>query len=268
MRILLLLALLSSVASAQAGDLTLAFYSTQGAAPNALVPVAFPRFTEPVTPSTATYDNGLIFNDTKKRLGGVNPTISGWDVFAFLSDIPASAVVPSILLSPSATDPTTSTTGATYFNTSGKCLKTWNGTGYSPATCPSTTATSVPSYSTAPAGTFQQGDMFNDSTQNCTRRYSGTAWGPCLTTEACASTTIAAVTLPVLGATSTTTVTIPGALAGRGCSVGPPAGSLLNVGVTPSCAITAANTASVRFQGTVGVAVAAGSYSVCTHVPW
>lgn len=268
MRVLLILTMLSSVASAQAGDLTLAFYSTQGAAPNALVPVALPRFTEPITPSTATYDNGILFNDTKKKLGGVNPSISGWDVFAFASDIPVLPTAPFIFLAPSATDPTTTITGAAYFNTSGKCLKTWTGAAFAPATCPSAVATSVPSYASAPTGTFQQGDMFNDSTQNCTRRYSGTTWGPCLTTEACTSATITAVTLPALGATSTSTVTIPGALAGRGCSVGPPAGSLLNVGVTPSCAITAANTASVRFQGTVGVAVAAGSYSVCTHVPW
>lgn len=184
-----------------------------------------------------------------------------------ITSAPSQPTPPNTLGSPSATDPATSTTGYTYFNTSGRCLKVWTGSAWSPASCPNPAVTAVPPSSTAPTGA-STGDLFTDSTQGCIRRYSGSAWGPCLTTEACGTASLSAITIPVLGATSATTVTISGAVAGRPCTVAGPGNVLLSIGVDAQCQITATNTASFRFTGALGLSIAAGTYTVCTHVPW
>lgn len=71
----------------------------------------------------------------------------------------------------------------------------------------------------------------------------------------------AAITLPLGGLSSTTTVTVTGAPVSTFCGVGTP--SFLPLGAEPIAAVTTTGSVSVRFQGSVGLIVPAGNYRVC-----
>jgi len=206
----------------------------------ALTPVPFPRFAEPVADGGAdpvVHFNGLIYNDTRGCMQVTNPDGGArrWDCVATRSDIPP----PFDAGTPPAATPGTQMVQ-------------------------SATAPALPAAQAAQ----NRGQVFFDTTQQCMRATrDGLAWGSCLNTEVCTTVPVSALSLPILGATGTFTGTIPGAIPGKPCSVGAP-GGLLNVGVTFACTITAANTASFRFQGALGLSITGGNYTVCTEVLW
>jgi len=184
-----------------------------------------------------------------------------------ITSIPAQPVPPNTLLSPAASDPSTSTTGATYFNTSGRCLKSWNGASWSPSACPSTAVASTPSASTPPVGTTA-GDRFWDSTQGCTRVYNGTSWGDCSTGEKCITVSTSGLSIPLAGITTVTTLSFPGAVTGRSCRSNPP--SRLPLGAKAECRVSAAGSIEYWWEAggllSTALAIPNGTHSLCTQV--
>lgn len=258
----------SAISAATSGLASTGYVDGAAATVSGNIPTVPRIFLAPTSSAPSTSTVGASYYNT--TMGCMQTwTGSAWTpVTCPLLTAPAQPTAPNTFLSPTASDPATSVTGATYFNTTGKCLKTWNGSTWSPATCPTTaTVASVPNAASPPTGTAP-GDMFNDTVQGCTRRYSGSSWGQCLTTEACGTATVTGITLPIGLSTPTSTATIAGAVAGRPCTVSAPSGSLLNVGVSATCSITSANTASFRMQGSLGLAIVGGTYIACTHIPW
>lgn len=305
--------------------------SARSVGTSALTPVPFPIFYEPVADGGADpnrHVNGLLYNGTRScmQVTGTDGGTDGgyWDCVAMRSQlyVPPDAG-PTTQVQPASTPPTASAVGATYYDTTSGCLRTWNGTAYTacptPSTQPTPPNTLLSPSASAPAGTYSagttyynttckallshdgaafaacptttaatamaqssnapalppglasqnRGNVYFDTTSGCTRSTrNGLTWGPCLTTESCTTATVAAVAIPLLGATGQTTATIPGAIAGRACTVAPPTGQLITIGVTPQCSVTAANTPTFRFSGGVGLAIAGGTYTICTEVLW
>lgn len=186
---------------------------------------------------------------------------------------------PNTLLAPAATAPTTSIIGAAYYDTTLGCIRSWTGSAWTPAVCPpSFDLERIPQYATAPSlpttppatVAANKGARFFDTTQSCTREtIDGLAWGDCLTTEKSATFTVTTVTLPILG-TQNYTVTITGARVGQGsCGVDGPGTGFTVVGIVPLCRITANDTVTVQFQGTLaslGLQLAGGTYRAYAQV--
>jgi hypothetical protein len=200
----------------------------------------------------------------------------GWECLALRSELPVAAPAPTpptVLLPPSSSTPAgTWPVGTTYFNTTCARLLSFASGGWQ--TCPAASAGTPTQQAATPpalpsgAASTNRGSLYFDTAQGCMRSTrDGLTWGPCLNTEICTSVPVPAVSLPVLGATTTFTATLAGAITGKPCSVGAPAG-ILNIGVTFACAVTAPNVASFRFQGAVGLSVVGGNYTVCTEVLW
>lgn len=96
-----------------------------------------------------------------------------------ISSAPTQPTPPNTLLSPASSPPSTSVIGATYFDTSVGCLRTWNGTTYN--TCPSPAPT-VPQIFLAPAAsdpaTSTIGATYFNTSGKCLKTWNGTAWSP------------------------------------------------------------------------------------------
>lgn len=244
-------------------------------------PLGVGKAADPWNYSTTQYPQHIFFS-TDGGVGSdaidcLNISKAGrWECLALRTDIPApttAPVPPAILLPPASAPPSaTYPVGTTYYNTTCGRLLSYDGTAWQG--CPTNTAgTGVQQSSTPPslpsgAAASNRGAMYFDSTQGCHRAtLDGLTWGPCLNTEVCTSVPVAAVSLPILGATTTQTATLTGAINGKPCSVGAP-GGLLNIGVTYACSITAPGVASFRFQGALGLNIAGGNYTVCTEVLW
>lgn len=84
----------------------------------------------------------------------------------------------------------------------------------------------------------------------------------------CGSTTVTGLSIPLTGISSTTTLTVPGALTGSPCVVG--GASFLPLGAYAVCAVTAANTVQVRFQGggllSSVINIPNGTYKACALI--
>lgn len=84
----------------------------------------------------------------------------------------------------------------------------------------------------------------------------------------CANATVTGLSIPLTGISTTTTISIPGAIAGYPCVVGNP--SFLPLGAKGVCIASAANTVQMRFEagGTLGslVAIPNGTYRACVLV--
>jgi hypothetical protein len=84
----------------------------------------------------------------------------------------------------------------------------------------------------------------------------------------CGTAAITGLSIPLTGISSATTLTVTGATAGSPCVVG--GSSFLPLGAYAVCAVTAANTVQVRFQGggLLGsiISIPSGTYKACALV--
>jgi hypothetical protein len=84
----------------------------------------------------------------------------------------------------------------------------------------------------------------------------------------CANATVTGLSIPLTGISSTTTITMAGAIQGHPCVVGNP--SFLPLGAKGVCIASAANTVQMRFEagGLLGsvVAIPSGTYRACVLV--
>lgn len=244
---------------------------------SAFVPAACPPTSQPVVPNIllgpagsppATSVVGATFYDTS---GGCLRTWTG-SAYTACSTSPT---VPQVLLAPAATAPSTSTVGATYFDTTDGCLKSWTGTAFTGcASSPSGTsmfaASSAPSL---PAGqaSANRGKVYFDTALGCTRSTrDGLTWGDCLTTQKCTDITVSGLSIPLVGLTTTTSVTFTGALAGRDCTLTPP--SFLPLGAKAVCRVVTANNIDYRWEAggllSSVLAIPNGTHKLCTEVLW
>lgn len=84
----------------------------------------------------------------------------------------------------------------------------------------------------------------------------------------CGTTTVTGLSIPLTGISTATTLTVAGAVAGAPCAVG--GSSFLPLGAYGVCAVTAANTVQLRFQGggllSAVIAIPNGTYKACALV--
>lgn len=84
----------------------------------------------------------------------------------------------------------------------------------------------------------------------------------------CANSSVSGLSIPLTGISTTTTVTVPGAIAGYPCVVGNP--SFLPLGAKGVCIASAANTVQMRFEAggllSSVISVPNGTYRTCVLV--
>lgn len=237
--------------------------------PNALV--QFPEPPELNGAPATTYNRHLLWNSGKTCVQ--RPVGPIWECFATQAEV-ASTYLPTATanstfatLQSSITGNTTDITGLTTRVTT---LESQITTVQSAASAAQTSATSAASAAATAqtAATAAQSAASTNATAIAALAVRMTAAETAivalqaLPAMKCENLSVASsITLPLGGLSSTSTVTVTGAPVGTYCGVGTP--SFLPLGAEPLAAVATTSTVSVRFQGSVGVIVPAGTYRVC-----
>lgn len=234
-------------------------------------PTGITVFSEPLCPSATAYQYRVLANTSAKCLAFARD--GQWRCLA-------EEGAPAEGIRSSATPPSVLQVGDAYVDTSQSppCLRisidgsTW-GSCLASDTPPDLER--VSSYATAPSlpmgsAALNRGARYFDTTLGCTRfTVDGLNWGGCLTIEKCITASVSGLSIPLLGISTTSTVTLTGARVGSPCSVGVP--GFLPLNASGVCRISAADTVEYRFQSNSGllslaIAVPNGTYSFCTQV--
>lgn len=248
--------------------LLLALVLFGGVASAQTLPLRLPQFIEPPASNGADavlYPNGVLYNPT---LGCIAGAVSGaWPCLATDADVTAAqaAAVAQAGTSAAATYMPTSTANAANATQDAAAatlagrvttLESQVATVQGAVTTAQTTAAAAQ----AAAGT--NAAALTALTNRVTAAESAITALQALPKLACSNLSVAgSITLPLGGLSAASTVTVAGAPVGTHCGVGTPA--FLPLGAEPVAAVATASTVSVRFQGSIGLIVPAGTYRVC-----